>query len=232
VLADGRPRRHCRDRPILLVADHPAEVGPEQKADLARDRAEQLAGRDVLSNKRRHPPQRRLLLREQAQLVATCLERALRLAQLGLDAPALGCVPSDAVHGAPLGHRPRVPLEPPHRAVCADDAGLEADQIVTLRELASASRVGSTSSGWRKSKADREKSSCFGYPNRRRNDAFTRLNSPSKPMIDSGSVERSKNSSSSVSGCGTCGGLATSTRSFRSRDYPYDKRPTCRTGRY
>jgi hypothetical protein len=50
------------------------------------------------------------------------------------------------------------------------------------------------------SRADREKSSGFGYPNRRTNDAFTRLNSPSKPMMDIGSFERSKNSSSSVSG--------------------------------
>ena len=64
-----------------------------------------------------------------------CLEQALRLAQLGLDAPALGRVPSDAVHDAALGHRPRVPLEPPHGAVGADDAGLEPSQIVTLREL-------------------------------------------------------------------------------------------------
>jgi hypothetical protein len=70
------------------------------------------------------------------------------------------------------------------------------------------------------SRAVPEKSSDFVYPDRRRNDAFTRLNSPSKPMMDSGSIERSKNSSSSVSGCGTCGGLATSTRSFRSRHYP------------
>src|SRR3954454_24072328 len=57
-------------------------------------------------------------------------------------------------------------------------------------------------------RAEREKSSGFGYPTRRTNDAFTRLNPPSNPMIDSGSVERSKNSSSSVSGCGRCGGVA------------------------
>src|SRR4051794_38250191 len=57
-------------------------------------------------------------------------------------------------------------------------------------------------------RAERDKSSGFGYPTRRTNDAFTRLNPPSKPMIDSGSVERSKNSSSSVSSCGRCGGVA------------------------
>jgi hypothetical protein len=88
-----------------------------------------------LSNERRYPPQRRLLLREHAQLVAACLEQALRLAQLGLDAPALGGVPSDAVHDTALWHRPRVPLEPPHGAVGADDASLERSQIVTLGEL-------------------------------------------------------------------------------------------------
>ena len=88
-----------------------------------------------MSNERRHPPQRRLLLREHAQLVATCLEQALRLTQLGLDAAALGCVPCDAVQDAPLWHRPRAPLEPPHRAVGADDTDLEPNQIVTLREL-------------------------------------------------------------------------------------------------
>jgi hypothetical protein len=43
--------------------------------------------------------------------------------------------------------------------------------------------------------------------------------SANRAMWLSGSIERSKNSSSSVSGCGTCGGLFTSTRSFRSRDY-------------
>src|SRR3954451_1361955 len=71
------------------------------------------------------------------------------------------------------------------------------------------------------SMADRDRSSGFVYPKRRTNDEFTRLNSPSKPMMDSGSIERSKNSSSSVSGCGTCGGLATSTHSFRPRHYRF-----------
>src|SRR4051794_8880203 len=33
------------------------------------------------------------------------------------------------------------------------------------------------------------------------------------------SIERSKNSSSSAPDCGTCGGLSTATRSFRSGDY-------------
>src|SRR4051794_7743293 len=69
------------------------------------------------------------------------------------------------------------------------------------------------------SRADREKSSGSEYPESRTNDALTRLNSPSKAMMDSGSIERSKNSSSSVSACDTCGGLATSKRSFRSHDY-------------
>src|SRR3954466_11692504 len=69
------------------------------------------------------------------------------------------------------------------------------------------------------SRADREKSSGSEYPESRTNEALMRLNSPSKAMMDSGSIERSKNSSSSVSACDTCGGLATSTRSFRSHDY-------------
>jgi hypothetical protein len=135
VLARRGPRRHSRDGRVVLVAEHAGEIGAEKCADLSRDRAEQLPRRDVLCNERRHPPQRCLLVRQHAQLVATCLDHALRLAQLGLDTPALGCVPSNAVHDAPLGQRPRVPLEPPHRAVGADDAGLEPNQIVTLREL-------------------------------------------------------------------------------------------------
>src|SRR3954467_5674135 len=69
------------------------------------------------------------------------------------------------------------------------------------------------------SMADRERSSGFGYPKRRTNDALTRLNSPSKAMMDSGSIERSKNSSSSVSAGDACGGLPPAPRSFRSHDY-------------
>src|SRR4051794_37396591 len=54
------------------------------------------------------------------------------------------------------------------------------------------------------SRADRDNSSGFVYPKRRTNDAFTRLNSPSKPMIDSGSTDSSKNSSSSTSAAWPC----------------------------
>jgi hypothetical protein len=113
VLARRGPGGHSRHRRVVLEAEHSGEVGAEQRPNLARDRAEQLPRRDVLRNERRHPPQRRLLPRERAQLVVTRLERALRLAQLGLYAPALGPVPSDAVQDAPLRHRPRAPLEPP-----------------------------------------------------------------------------------------------------------------------
>ena len=101
-----------------------------------------------------------------------------------------------------------------------DDVLIPATASLPSDSWASASRARSTSSGWRMSRADREKSSGLVYPNSRTNDAFTRLNSPSKAMMDTGSIESSKNSSSSVAGCGTCGGLATSTRSFPSRDYP------------
>ena len=88
----------------------------------------------------------------------------------------------------PLGPGPRAPLEPPQGAVGADGATLEPNHIVTLRELAKCLareidviRMGDIECGV----ARRARSSV--YPKRRTNDAFTRLNSPSKPMMDSGS---------------------------------------------
>jgi hypothetical protein len=135
VLARRRPRREGGRGANLVEAQHPREVRTQEHARLAHHGAAQLVRRYVLGHERRHPPQRRLLLRELGQLVATCLDQALRLAQLGVHAPALGRVPPDAVHGAPLGHRLRVPLEPPHGAVGADDTGLERPHIVALREL-------------------------------------------------------------------------------------------------
>src|SRR3954453_7905553 len=113
----------------------PASPPRPPSPPISRTTTNKLCGGDFLDNERRHPPQRRLLLRERAKLVATCLEQALSLAQLGLDAAALGRVPSDAVDDAPLGHRPPAPLEPPHGAVRADDAGVEPNQIVTFRKL-------------------------------------------------------------------------------------------------
>src|SRR4051794_7710439 len=82
-----------------------------------RNRAHRLGGGAPWARGRPPPPHRRLLLREPVR-------PGMRLAQLGVDAAALGRVPSDAVQDAPLRHRARVPLQPPHRAVGADDANL------------------------------------------------------------------------------------------------------------
>ena len=122
-------------------------VHAEHLADFPPDSGEHGIGRGLTSDQRRHAPQRGLLLGEHAQLVATRLKHALCLAQLDFGATTLGRVSCDAVHDAPLRHGPRVPLEPPHRAVGAHDAGLEPDEIVSLASRASAARDGCTSSG-------------------------------------------------------------------------------------
>jgi hypothetical protein len=89
--------------PTVVEAQHSREVGPHEGAGLADHGHAQLILRDVAGHERRHPPQRRLLLREHGQLVPTRLEHALRLTQLVVDAPAVGGVPSDAVYDARSG---------------------------------------------------------------------------------------------------------------------------------
>jgi hypothetical protein len=191
-------------------------VHAEHLADLAPHGGEHGVGRGLASDQRGHPPQRGLLLGEHAQLVATCLEHALRPAQLSLGAPALGHVPCDAVHDTPLRHRPRVPLEPPHRAVGAHDARLEPDHIMSLPELRQ--RLPRRLHVVRMSDVeDRPRKELrLRIPQRALERRVHALEVAVKPTMHSTSIERSKNSSSSVLDCGKCGSLSTSTRSFRS----------------
>jgi hypothetical protein len=59
-----------RRRTVRLVPQHARERGVEQRADLRRDRAEQVRGRGLARDQRGDAAQRRLLVREPAQLRA------------------------------------------------------------------------------------------------------------------------------------------------------------------
>jgi hypothetical protein len=56
----------------------------------------------------------------------------MRLAQIGIGAPAVGHIPGNAVHQALVRHDPGVPLEPAHGAVGADHPVLGRDDPVPL----------------------------------------------------------------------------------------------------
>jgi hypothetical protein len=125
--------RDHRDH-VLLVPPQGHRRRPQELRNLPRHCVEDRARSRALRDQRGHAPERGLLVGEPAQLVATRLEHALSLAELRVGAPALGCVPRNAEHDAALRHRPRVPFEPPHRAVGANDAGLVSDEIMSLPE--------------------------------------------------------------------------------------------------
>jgi hypothetical protein len=57
------------DRRTVLVTAHVHDVHAEETTALARDRLEDLARSDALGDERGHLPQRRLLVREDADLV-------------------------------------------------------------------------------------------------------------------------------------------------------------------
>jgi hypothetical protein len=122
-----RPSRRARtdDPRVLHLHDAPHRLG---------DGREDLGGRAFLGHQRLDAPQRRLLVREEAELVTAGLDHPVGGSQLGLDTPPVGHVPADALHEATLHHGPRVPLEPANRAVGADDAVLEPDDVLPLQQ--------------------------------------------------------------------------------------------------
>jgi hypothetical protein len=85
------------------------KVGIEEQSDRLSDGREDIAGGRLLRDEYRHSAQRRLLL---GQLAAN------------------GHVPRDAVEDAHVRQRARVPLEPAYRAVDADEAALESDDVL------------------------------------------------------------------------------------------------------
>src|SRR6266540_2874535 len=60
----GTPTGDALQLPIAVAAPKNRDVGVEQLGNLRRNCLEDLGGRDITGDERRHPPQRRLLLRK------------------------------------------------------------------------------------------------------------------------------------------------------------------------
>ena len=125
------PSGDAGNGPVGLVALHAREVGAEEQADLARDRLEDLGRRGSSRDQSCDPPQRGLLIRDLAELVATALERArhaverpLQLADLRR--PGLGHSHREIAAGEPLRHGGRAANGADDRA--REVAGKEGNQ--------------------------------------------------------------------------------------------------------
>ena len=130
-----RARHHHLARAVLEA--HQADVlGAELPLALGPDRLEDLGLGSLARDHRRHPPQRGLLAGTHLQLSAARLGGPPRVAELGVDPPALRHVAPDGVDHVLLRHVAGAPLQPALGSVGADPAGLELAHDVAAEDVA------------------------------------------------------------------------------------------------